>query len=110
MQQVYWGAYVRNAQGIMQLQGVEGVFAPMAIPVPEGQGWHGAGPGWDAYPVLLQQRLGSRLADWQQHCLPRARHIAVLGVAGWRAGQSMAAEAALPIYIRDDVAVKHTPP
>jgi len=106
MQQVYWGVCIRNAQGVMEVQGAEGVFAPLAIPVPEGTDWHGAGPGWDAYSTALQSHLGPCLADWQRHCLPRARHVAELGVAGYRAGQSIAAETALPIYVRDNVAVK----
>lgn len=106
MQQVYWGAYVRNAQGIVEVQGAEGVYAPQGIPVPDGEGWVGAGPGWDAYHQALQQHLGQRLAGWQQNCLPQARHVAKLGVAGFTSGTAIAAEAALPIYIRDDVAVK----
>jgi tRNA threonylcarbamoyladenosine biosynthesis protein TsaB len=109
MQQVYWGAYMRNAQGMMQLQGNEGVFAPQAIPMPNGEGWVGAGPGWDAYHSALRQRLGRSLAVWQQHCLPHARHVAVLGVAGYLSGAAVAAEAALPVYVRDDVAVKQGP-
>jgi tRNA threonylcarbamoyladenosine biosynthesis protein TsaB len=108
MQQVYWGAYVRNAQGMMEVQGAEGVFAPLAIPIPEGADWHGAGPGWDAYHVSLLSLLGPHLANWQHGCLPRARHVAELGVAGYRAGQTLVAEAALPIYIRDDVAIKQS--
>jgi tRNA threonylcarbamoyladenosine biosynthesis protein TsaB len=106
MQQVYWGAYVRNAQGIVEVQGVEGVYAPQGIPVPDGEGWVGAGPGWDAYHHALQPHLGQRLASWQQNCLPQARNLAVLGVAGFKSGAAITAEAALPIYIRDDVAVK----
>jgi len=106
MQQVYWGAYVRNAQGIVEVQGTEGVYAPQGIPAPDGEGWVGAGPGWDAYHQALQQHLGQRLAGWQQNCLPQARHVAKLGVAGFQSGMAIAAEAALPIYIRDDVAVK----
>jgi len=106
MQQVYWGAYIRNAQGIVEVQGTEGVFSPQGIPIPDGEGWHGAGPGWDAYHHALQQHLGRRLVGWQQNCLPLARHVAELGVAGYQSGAAVAAEAALPIYIRDDVAVK----
>ena len=109
MQQVYWGAYIRNAQGIVEVQGNEGVFSPQAIPVPDGEGWHGAGPGWDAYSASLQQHLGRRLVGWQQHCLPKARYVAALGVAGYQSGAAIAAEKALPIYIRDDVAVKQKP-
>jgi tRNA threonylcarbamoyladenosine biosynthesis protein TsaB len=106
MQQVYWGAYLRDVQGLMQLQDTEGVFAPSAISIPAGADWHGAGPGWDAYHAALQSRMGPRLAGWQPHCLPRARHVAELGVAGYWAGQSVGAEAVLPVYIRDDVALK----
>jgi tRNA threonylcarbamoyladenosine biosynthesis protein TsaB len=106
MQQVYWGAYVRNAQGIVEVQDPEGVFAPQGIPLPSGEDWHGAGPGWDVYHHALQQHLGQRLADWQRNCLPQARHVAALGVAGYRSGAAIAAHAALPVYVRDDVAVK----
>jgi len=106
MQQVYWGAYVRNDQGIVEAQGVEGVFAPQGVPLPAGENWHGAGPGWDAYHADLQQHLGKHLAGWQQNCLLQARHVAALGVAGYRSGAAIAAEAALPTYVRDDVATK----
>jgi tRNA threonylcarbamoyladenosine biosynthesis protein TsaB len=106
MQQVYWGTYVRNAQGIVEAQGSEGVFSPQGVPFPEGGDWLGAGPGWDVYHHVLQQHLGSRLAAWRQNCLPTARAIATLGVIGYQTGAAILAEAALPIYVRDNVAVK----
>jgi tRNA threonylcarbamoyladenosine biosynthesis protein TsaB len=106
MQQVYWGAYARNAQGLVEAVATEGVFAPQAVPLPGGVGWVGAGPGWDAYSLPLQQRLEACLTGWRPQCLPRARHVALLGVAGLQANQALAPEAALPVYIRDDVAAK----
>lgn len=106
MQQVYWGAYVRNAAGLMEVRGAEGVFSPLLVPVPDDTDWHGAGTGWDAYHASLQQHLGACLAGWQRNCVPRARHIAELGVAGFQSGLAIVAESALPIYIRDNVAVK----
>lgn len=106
MQQVYWGAYVRNTRGHMEALGTEGVFAPQAVPMPEEGGWVGAGPGWDAYSDALQLRLEPCLANWRPQCLPRARDIAALGIAGLLANQSVAAEEALPVYIRDNVAAK----
>jgi tRNA threonylcarbamoyladenosine biosynthesis protein TsaB len=106
MRQVYWGVYVRNAQGLMELQGAEGVFSPLLIPIPEGAGWHGAGPGWDAYHSDLRQHMGSCLAGWQPLCFPHARHVAELGAAALQAGHAVAAEEALPVYIRNDVAIK----
>jgi len=106
MQQVYWGVYVRNARGLMEVQGAEGVSTPLLIPAPEGAGWYGAGPGWDAYHADLRQHLGSSLAGWQPHCFPRARHVAELGAAALQAGHAVAPEEALPVYIRNDVAIK----
>lgn len=106
MRQVYWGVYVRGPQGLMALQGVEQVLAPDQVPLPEGEGWTGAGPGWDAYHAALQARLDRHLRTWQAQQLPHARHLAELGVAAFQAGQAVAPEEAIPVYIRDDVAVK----
>lgn len=106
MQQVYWGEYERNAQGLMELQGAEGVYTPLLISVPEGAGWLGAGPGWDAYHADLQPHLGDSLTGWQPHCFPNARYVAELGIAGLQAGHAVAPEAALPVYIRNNVAIK----
>ena len=106
MQQVYWGAYMRNAQGIVEVQGVEGVFAPQAVPRPAGESWIGAGSGWDQYHGALEQRLAGSLANWHRQCLPHARHVVELGAAAIRAGQAVAPEEALPVYIRNDVADK----
>jgi tRNA threonylcarbamoyladenosine biosynthesis protein TsaB len=106
MQQVYWGAYVRNAQGIVEEQGAEGVFAPQAVPMPEGEGWVGAGSGWDQYHVVLEQRLIGCLTNWNRQCLPHARYVAELGAAALQAGHAFKPEQALPVYIRNDVAIK----
>jgi len=106
MQQVYWGTYVRNAQGIVEVQGEEGVFAPQAVPMPEGKGWIGAGTGWDQYHVALEQHLGGCLTNWRRECQPRARHVAELGATALQAGHAIAPEKALPVYIRTDVATK----
>jgi tRNA threonylcarbamoyladenosine biosynthesis protein TsaB len=109
MQQVYWGAYVRGAAQIVELRGAETVIAPSEVPIPADGGWIGAGSGWDQYAGLLQARVGDRLARWHPDRHPQARFIAELGAAGLRAGGAVAAEQALPIYLRDDVAVKPGP-
>lgn len=104
MQQVYWGAYVKNA--VMELQGEEIVTAPSEVPLPAGAGWIGAGSGWDQYADALQTRLKEHVTQWLRGCYPRARAVAELGAAGFAAGKAVAPEQALPVYIRDDVAVK----
>lgn len=106
MQQVYWGAYVRNAQGLMGLQGGEIVIAPKDVPLPNGEGWIGAGSGWDQYAGALSLRLDDKVKEWRRQSFPRARHVAELGAAAFQAGQAVSPEQALPVYIRDEVAVK----
>lgn len=106
IQQVYWGAYVRNANGIVELQGGEGVYTPDRIPLPEGAEWVGAGSGWDQYTDALVKHLGTRVSEWRKQCFPHARDVAELGAVGFKQGQAVAPELALPVYLRDDVAVK----
>jgi tRNA threonylcarbamoyladenosine biosynthesis protein TsaB len=109
MNQVYWGAHVRNASGLMELTGTEIVAAPQDLPQPEGQGWTGAGSGWDQYLPLLTQRLGPAVSDWRPKRHPLASDLAMLAAAELRAGRSVPAEQALPVYIRDNVAEKAKP-
>jgi tRNA threonylcarbamoyladenosine biosynthesis protein TsaB len=107
MMQVYWGAYVRNSVGIMELQGEEIVVAPPEVPLPNGKGWAGAGSGWDRYGDKLLARLGGVAApSWQRHCYPRAQHVAQLGIVGFKLGTAVAAENAVPVYVRNEVAKK----
>ncbi len=106
MHQVYWGAYARGADGLMAVAGEECVIAPDRVPLPEGADWTGAGSGWDQYAAALQARLGARLAGWRVGCHPRARDVAVLAAAAFRAGRAVSPELAIPVYLRDEVAVK----
>ncbi len=106
MEQIYFGGYARNEQGLVELVGVEQVIAPGGIPLPEGMGWVGAGGGWDQYAAILQTRLGDRVREWRGQCFPRARFVAQLGVHEFASGGALAPEQALPVYLRDEVAVK----
>lgn len=106
MQQVYWGAYVKDAGGVAAPDGAELVVAPADVPMPAGRGWIGAGSGWDRYAETLTSRLGERLAQWLPVQLPHARFIAELAVPEVRAGRAVAPERALPVYLRDNVATK----
>lgn len=110
MHQVYWGAYARNAEGLMELVGAEIVIAPQMVPLVEGEGWVGAGSGWDQYSPILLARLGNRVTEWRKQCYPHAGDVARLGVAGFARGEAVSPEKALPVYIRDEVAVKQRKP
>jgi tRNA threonylcarbamoyladenosine biosynthesis protein TsaB len=104
MDEVYWGAYRRNAAGLMQASGAETVAAPARVEVPEGADWVGAGSGWGAYEAGLSAACAGHVHSWHAEALPHARDVARLGMAAAAAGQTVSAEQALPVYLRDEVA------
>lgn len=106
MNQVYWGAFKRNAQGLMEPVGEECVVNPSDAPIPAGEDWTGVGPGWAAYNAALQKIGGSRISKTIPTAMPAAHAIARLGEAAIRAGKGIRPEQAIPVYLRDNVAVK----
>jgi tRNA threonylcarbamoyladenosine biosynthesis protein TsaB len=110
MNQVYWGAFVRGSDGLVEPVGNEVVSDPAQVPVPSGHEWVGAGSGWDQYHAALLARLDGHAQSWQPQVWPRARDVAALGVATFAAGGAVSPEQAAPVYIRDDVAVKARSP
>ena len=108
MNQLYWGAYARNGRGLVELSGEEKVLAPRDVPVPGDDGWVGAGSGWDQYSDMLLEHLGDRVRDWRAQCFPHARFVGQLGADEYARGRALAPEQALPVYLRDEVAVKRT--
>lgn len=104
MQEVYWGAYAVDAQGLVALQVADEVSAPDRVTVPDGDGWQGVGAGWGSYHSLLKQRLGDSLESVNADLLCSAHDVALLGAAGFADGKAVAADQALPVYLRDKVA------
>lgn len=106
MRQVYFGAYVRDDDGLVRLAGEELVLAPGEVPLPEGEGWIGAGSGWDQYHATLLERFGRRVAEWRSGRFPRARNVARLAARDMLEGKTVPPEQAVPVYLRDGVAAK----
>lgn len=106
MGEVYWGAYRAGEEGLVRLEGNETVCPPEQAHLPAGRGWHGAGSGWETYQEELRARIGVALSAWEGQRHPRASHVALLGADLHRGGLAVAAEQALPVYLRDEVAWK----
>ncbi len=112
MNEVYWAGFRRGAAGLAEAVSVERVGAADSVALPgalQGLAVIGAGRGFAAYPQLVRLPLapGSPVAALRAvhpDLLPSAAAIARLAVPEWRAGRSVAAHDALPIYVRDDVA------
>jgi len=106
MQEVYWAAYEVADDDLVSLVGIEQVAVPELVKLPEGKGWCGVGTGWKAYGDTLAQRMGERLSAVEGELFCSAQDVAQLAVRGYKAGEAVSAEYALPVYLRDQVAKK----
>ena len=105
MQQVYHAAYALEG-GSWRVVHEPGLYSPGDVPEVEGENWTGCGSGFIAYRDALAARYGSRLARVLPDAHPTARCIAALAADAYRDGRAVPAEEAMPVYIRDKVALK----
>ena len=72
-------------------------------------GWTGCGPGWNVCSDVLANGLDTRLERLEPDRLPRARDLATLVHAAREEGLAVAAEHALPVYLRRQVVRRPEP-
>jgi len=106
MREVYWGVYQADEAGLMRPHGAECVSSPSEVPLPHEGKWFGVGTGWEAYGDTLRAHLDGCVTGSDGRCWPRARDVAVLAAAGYRAGEAVTADEALPVYLRDRVVAR----
>jgi tRNA threonylcarbamoyladenosine biosynthesis protein TsaB len=102
--EVYWGCYSHPTGEPLILHGDERVCPPDEVPLPDNGSWVGAGSGWQAYGDSLLRRTGERIVRLLPDLEPHAADVARLGLHDLRSGQAVAPEAALPVYLRNNVA------
>lgn len=120
MGEVYHAAYVRNTDadqaetclaGTVQNTGwrtvvAPGLYRPEAVPAVEGSGWVGAGSGWQTYSEVLGQVYQHQLQDMLPELLPNASALLRLAQQLFASGLPLMAKDAMPLYIRNRVALK----
>ena len=106
MSEVYWGVYRLDASGEPQLEGREMVCPATEVMVLEAQPGAGIGSGWGTYRDPLSQRVGAALHSILPDRFPRAGRVARLAAFRFARGETVPAEQALPVYLRDQVARK----
>jgi tRNA threonylcarbamoyladenosine biosynthesis protein TsaB len=109
MQEVYWGAFRCDDNGLVEAAGAEVVCRPQAVEVPARDHWVGAGSGWDSYAEVLAGRCSVASADIYPDHKPHAADVARLAARALARGQTVSADEAIPVYLRDDVADKPKP-
>jgi tRNA threonylcarbamoyladenosine biosynthesis protein TsaB len=105
MGEVYHGAYARNADGTLALAAPPSVAAPERLPVPAGRGWTGLGSGFATHGAALRARFGAALAAVDAAALPTAAAMLELALPRLAAGEGSDAAQALPVYLRERVAL-----
>lgn len=103
MNEMYWGCY-QAEDGLMKLIGDEQVNRVSDV-IKEGE-WHCRGSGWDTFRTELDTNLQVNITSFTENCFPHAQDVARLSADLYKQGKMVAAEYALPTYIRDEVTWK----
>jgi len=94
---IHWGCYVKDKNGLSQLQGDEFLTEIDQLAV-DGDKWLGAGSGWDAHGETLMNQNPQSVTGWTAKQSAEARELALLGAAYHANGQGKQACQAIPKY------------
>jgi len=103
--EVYHAAYRRTGAGWEEVS-APGLYPPEAVPVASGGDWTGCGDGFAAYRERLAARLGECVSAIRPEAAPSARAVLRLAIPRFAAGEAKDAATAVPVYLRDKVALK----
>ena len=95
---VFWAKYMKDENGIAQLQGEE-TLSVISDFHTAGRDWWGAGSGWDACAEELRAHLGGSVNGWTPGIVPDAGEIAVLGEYYLAKGLGKEPSYAIPKYL-----------
>lgn len=104
MGQIYHGAYERKDQ-MWQAILPPSLCDPGKLPELPGNGWLGCGSGFERYQESLVAQYREQLVDVKMGVIARAREIISLGAKYLAAGHSVSSAEAVPVYVRDKVAL-----
>ncbi|AIF47130.1 tRNA (adenosine(37)-N6)-threonylcarbamoyltransferase complex dimerization subunit type 1 TsaB [Dyella japonica] len=105
MGEIYAASYRSDGNGGLVELDEERVCTPEALILSPSHAWHVVGTGWTTYADVLRPRLTGPLLSAEGARYPQARHVAELAAREFAAGRAHAPEQALPVYLRDKVAL-----
>ena len=105
MGEVYHAAYCKSGGGWTEMH-APAVYKPDAVPLLEGNDWVGCGSGFRAHGAVLAQRYGGAVSRIDADAIPNAAAMLRLALPVFAAGEGVDAAAAVPLYVRDKVALK----
>ncbi|MEE9335334.1 MAG: tRNA (adenosine(37)-N6)-threonylcarbamoyltransferase complex dimerization subunit type 1 TsaB [Granulosicoccaceae bacterium] len=106
LSEVYCARYQQDSAGLAKIQGEEQLLAPsnLAGMISEAMPLSIAGSGVAEYREIIQPQLHDQVT-LREDCGPDAMDLLTLAMPEVKAGQWVPPEAALPVYIRDRVAL-----
>ena len=105
MGEVYTGMFRRGEGGLVEAIGEETVGKADELILLQSTQWCVVGSGWDAYRDALAARLPAPPVFADGARFPQARAVARLAAPQFAAGLGVPPEQALPVYLRDKVAL-----
>jgi tRNA threonylcarbamoyladenosine biosynthesis protein TsaB len=105
MGEIYHAAYERHGDAWTTVSD-PCLCKPEAAPAVPGADWFGAGSGFAAHGAALAAGYGAALSGADGAAVPQAAAIAALGAVQIALGAGVDAALALPLYLRDKVALK----
>jgi len=105
MGEVYYAAY-RKAGAEWEEVCAPGLYDPDGVPLVSGGAWAGCGNGFAVHGDRLLARLAGRVSAVRPQAAPTARAVLRLAMPRFAAGEAEDAGAAVPVYLRDRVALK----
>ncbi|MGB5080977.1 MAG: tRNA (adenosine(37)-N6)-threonylcarbamoyltransferase complex dimerization subunit type 1 TsaB [Burkholderiales bacterium] len=103
--EVYHAAY-RKVGGEWEEVSAPGLYDPDGVPVVSGGAWTGCGSGFAVHGDRLSARLADCVSAVRPGASPTARSVLRLAMPRFAAGEAADAAAAVPVYLRDRVALK----
>jgi tRNA threonylcarbamoyladenosine biosynthesis protein TsaB len=105
MGEIYHAAYEKR-DGAWITVSEPHLCKPEDAPLVQGDGWFGAGSGFAMHGKTLSERYAGQLQGTDGAAVPQATAIAALGAVRFAQGNGVDAAEALPLYLRDKVALK----
>lgn len=105
MGEIYAASYRRDAAGALVALDAERVCTADALVLPQAAAWQVVGTGWATYRDALRAKLGGEPRYEDGERFPQAVHVAEIAAREFLAGRAVAPEKALPVYLRDHVAL-----
>jgi tRNA threonylcarbamoyladenosine biosynthesis protein TsaB len=105
MGEVYQAAYEKRGDDWHEVQ-APGLYKPAVVPpLPDGQ-WSGCGSGFAAFRGELAARYAGSVDRVSEDLAPHAREVAILAARQFASGAAVDAADALPLYVRNKVALR----